>query len=87
MGPSLASENERLWEFEAGAQYGRALADGEFEALATQRLGRLRSKASEADEEFVEARRTSESIGRMEYRHGGDRLRTVRQPRSRAQTG
>ena len=72
---SLASEADRLWEFEAGAQYGMALAGGEFEALATQRLGRLRSEASEEDEEFVESRRTSESIGRLEYRRGSDRLR------------
>lgn len=72
---SVARERERLWSFEAGGQY-RAPGPfgGRIEALAVQRLGRLRRLETEEDERFRESTRTGESIGRVEYRREGERL-------------
>ncbi len=70
-----AAEVERLWSFEAGAQYRGDLLGGEMEALAVQRLGWLRAKAQDEEEQFSESTRTRETIARAEYRRGGDRLR------------
>jgi hypothetical protein len=72
---SLATDRERLWSGEAGAQYHAQAAGGEIEALVSQRIGRLNARAEEEDEAFSEATRTSESIARFEYRRGSERLR------------
>jgi hypothetical protein len=73
-GSSLATDRERSWSGEAGAQYRAETAGGDLEALITQRVGRLRARAEEEDERFTEATRTSETIGRVEYRRGSERL-------------
>ena len=75
-GSSFAREAERSWAAEVGAQYRASAGSGDLEALAVQRFGRLRSKAVEDDEEFREATKTRETIGRAEYRLGSERLRT-----------
>jgi hypothetical protein len=73
---SVTTGRDRLWSAEAGVQYRAKLrGTSEIEALAVQRLGRLRVRDQEEDERFSEARRTSETIGRAEYRRGSDRLR------------
>lgn len=72
---SLATDRERSWSGEAGAQYRAEVGAAEIEVLVTQRLGRLRAHAEEEDESFTEATRTRETIGRLEYRRGNDRLR------------
>ena len=74
-GNSVATDRERLWSGEAGAQYRIELGGGQLEALLTQRLGRLRARATEDDESFTEATRTSETIARVDYRHGAKDLR------------
>jgi hypothetical protein len=71
----IATERQRLWSGEAGAQYRSSLGGGEIETLLVHRMGRLRSRAEEGDESFTEARRTSESIARAEYRGGSGNLR------------
>ena len=72
---SLAVEKERIWNAEAGVQYSADLGSGEFEGLLVHRRSWLRSRADEDDESFAERTRTSESVGRMEFRRGSDRLR------------
>lgn len=72
---SIATEHQRTWAFEGGAQYRADLHSGKLETLAVQRLGRLNSVAEEKRERFRESRRTSESIARGEYRGGGGKVR------------
>ena len=72
---SLAFERERIWNGEAGVQYHGEFGWGELEGLLVHRRGRLRARAEEEDESFAETTRTSESVGRLEYRNGNDRLR------------
>jgi hypothetical protein len=73
---SLATGRDQLWTGEAGAQYRAELGgEAQMEALAVQRLGRLRIRDREDEERFTEARRTSETIARAEYRRGTDHLR------------
>jgi hypothetical protein len=72
---SLALEQERVWNAEAGVQYNTDLGAGELEGLVVHRRSWLRSLADEDDESFAEKTRTSESVGRLEYRRGSDRLR------------
>jgi hypothetical protein len=74
-GNSLATDRERLWSGVAGSQYRSELGDGQIEALLTQRIGRLRARATQDDESFTEATRTSETIGRVDYRHGSKDFR------------
>jgi hypothetical protein len=67
-------EHEKLWSGEVGAQYNSKLGPGEIEGRLVQRMGWLRSRANEGNETFEEKTRTRESIGRIEYRNGGERL-------------
>ena len=71
----IEMERERLWSAEIGAQYNSKLGPGDIEGVLVQRMGWLRSRAEEGDETFAEKTGTRESIGRVEYRNGGDRLR------------
>ena len=70
-GSSLATDHERLWSAEGGAQYKSKLGGGELEALFVHRMGWLNALAQAEDESFAEETRTSETIGRAEYRFGG----------------
>ena len=72
---SLALERERIWNGEAGLQYHGQLGSGELDGLVVHRRSRLRARAEEEDESFAEKTRTSESVGRLEYRSGSDALR------------
>ena len=47
---------------------------GEFDALALERIGKLRVRAEEEDELFMEATRTSETIARFEHRRASGSL-------------
>jgi hypothetical protein len=73
--PSVATDRERVWNGEAGAQYRTTVEGDDLELLFSQRLGRLKARAEEEDESFTEATRTSETIGRIEYRRGPEHLR------------
>ena len=67
----VTRERQRLWSAEGGAQYHLAEAlGGKMDALAVQRIGRLSRDETEEDERFSERTRTSETIGRIEYRRG-----------------
>lgn len=72
---TLSTEVERLWSGEAGAQYSAGVGRGVIEALFVQRLGRLRIREEEEDERFTDRTRTSEMIGRVDYRRGGGDFR------------
>jgi hypothetical protein len=73
---TITTGHDVLWSGEAGAQYRAELGENsEIEALAVQRLGRLKVRDAEKDERFTEARRTSETIARAEYHRGDDRFR------------
>jgi hypothetical protein len=77
--PQFVDERERLTNLEAGARYARALGGGlRLDALAIQRIGRLRSaeSATEGGDEdrFDEATDTSETIGRLVVKRERERL-------------
>lgn len=72
----FADERERLWSGEGGAQFQTPIGNGTLETVFVQRIGRLKADAIEEDESFNEKTRTSESIGRTEYRREGERLQT-----------
>jgi hypothetical protein len=68
--PQFVNERERLTNFEAGTRYARRLGGGlRLDALAIQRIGRLRSleSALEGDDEerFAESTDTAETIARL----------------------
>jgi hypothetical protein len=66
----IATEEERLWSGELSGQYDTSVGSGEIEALLVGRRGWLDHNAEEEDERFAEDTRTSETIGRVEYRRG-----------------
>jgi hypothetical protein len=75
----FVDERERLTSLEAGARYTRSLTGGlRVDALAIQRLGRLRSSEraveGEDSEAFDESTDTSETIGRLVLKRERERL-------------
>lgn len=77
--PQLVDERERLTNIEAGARYARGLGGGfRLDALAIQRIGRLRSAESavegEDQDRFEESTDTSETIGRLVLKREREKL-------------
>jgi len=65
---SKASEREKIWSGEIGAQFRIPAGKGQIEAVAVARAEWQRSTATEDEEQFVERTRTRETMARVEYR-------------------
>jgi hypothetical protein len=68
---SEATEREKVWSGEVGAQFRSSVGKGQIEAVAVARGEWLTTKATEDDEEFVERTRSRETLARIEYRTDG----------------
>jgi hypothetical protein len=68
---SEATERERVWSGEVGAQFRTPVGKGQIEAVAVARGEWLTTKALEDDEQFVERTRGRETLARIEYRTDG----------------
>ena len=71
---SEASEREKIWSGEVGAQFRTPAGEGQIEAVAVARGEWQRTKATEDEEQFVERTRTRETLARVEYRTESGKL-------------
>jgi hypothetical protein len=70
----VATNRERRWDGEAGLQSSLSRGSGQLEALVSYRFGWVKADAEEEEESFTEKTRTVETIARLEYRRGTERL-------------